>query len=152
MTSLLLQIVATFTFTNGARVEISRDTTQENPVAIHVTQGVRSATQRLDNNSARGFAYAIAYLSTLGKTTLYPDSVSMQARQFLGFTTTVSCGKSWGCRASIFNVQLWGSNYSYLRPGPLPLAECLRFGQALMQASGMPVVGAPPWPYVWRQP
>lgn len=148
---LLLQVVATFTFANGAKVEVRRDTAEAQPVAIHVTQGIRSATQWMGPNTAEGFAHLIAWVSTLGGSSL-TDTVTAQARQFLGFTTTVSCGKSWGCRASIFNVQLWGSTYSYLRPGPLPLAECLQFAKALMHAGGHPVVNPPPWPYAWVQP
>jgi len=148
--ALLLQVVASFTFTNGARVEVRRDSGPD-PVALHMSQGIRSATQRLDASTAGHWAYEAAIASTIGSRLLAPDSLEGYARVLSAFTVRVSCGRA-GCKATVINLQLWGSSYAYLRPGPLPLPQMLILAQALRQAAGLPNVGAPPWPYTWQQP
>lgn len=151
ITPLLLQVVATFSFTNGAQVQVIRDTTAA-PVVLRVSQGVRNVTQRLDKEIAGHWSYEASITSILGSTPTAPDSLEAYSRALGAFTTRINCGRA-GCKATIMSITLWGSTYAYLRPGPLPLPEMLNLGKAMRQAAGLPNI--PPtggWPYVWKQP
>lgn len=154
---LLQAIVAVFQFTNGNQIVIVRDTVNAaTPVYVQVTQGIRKADIRLGPGMAYVWATTALNLATLGSTPLHPDSLDLRVGHALGFTTKVACGKA-SCSATIFNIQLWGSTYTYLRPGPLPIGEVLKAAQALFFAergTTDTLLGrAPPrWPYFWKQP
>lgn len=127
---------------------MSRDSADPQPISVRAWNGIRSATLHLGPDGARAVRWLVLQTTGLGSSVLRPDSLNGTSRMFLGITVTVRCGAK-GCMGTIFSKQLWGSNYAWVRPGPLPPAEVQTFGLALLQAAQIATPGT--WPHEWTE-
>lgn len=161
--AILAQVIATFTFTNGQQLEIAKTADTARPVVVTVRRAglcgklpIRIACVAplaIDTSVARDWAWVAHNLARLGATPFNPDSVLIRADHRLGFTSTIRCTPATGCQATLFALVLWGTNYPYLKPGPLPLDQVEIASRALLQAIGQRVGKGftPAWPYAWKQ-